>query len=85
MRLLEDGGGIAFDMKVTPEGTARPDEIIEALSGFAGRELKPARIVRTEIRLKEEEQPTAAAPGRPPAGPPQRYAAMRPRVYGESR
>lgn len=66
VHLIEEGGGIAFDMKVTPEGTARPDEIIEALAGFAGKEIKPARIVRTEIRLKEEEQPKPPRPGRPP-------------------
>ncbi|MBI5869429.1 MAG: DUF2344 domain-containing protein [Actinobacteria bacterium] len=61
--LRDDGNGITFDMKVTPEGTARPDEIISALSGFAGSELAPGRIVRTEIRLTEEEQPRAPRPG----------------------
>jgi len=61
--LLEDGRGINFDMKVTPEGTARPDEIISALSGFAGQELSPERIIRAEIRLIEEEQPRAPRPG----------------------
>ncbi len=67
--LLEDGKGITFDMKVTAEGTARPDEIIESLSGFAGRELTAVRIVRTEIRVKEEEQPRLPRPGRrPPRG-----------------
>lgn len=71
--LLEDGSGINFDMKVTPEGTARPDEIISALSGFAGKELAPERIVRTEIRLTEEEQPKAPRPG------------GRPRPYGRRR
>lgn len=59
----DDGSGITFDMKVTPEGTARPDEIIFALSNLAGQELKPERIVRTEIRLIEEEQPKAPRPG----------------------
>ena len=64
--LLEGDRGITFDMKVTPEGTARPDEIISALSGFAGQELKPERIVRTRIRLIEEEQPKAPRPGGKP-------------------
>ncbi|MHB9112575.1 MAG: TIGR03936 family radical SAM-associated protein [Thermoleophilia bacterium] len=61
--LLEGGNGISFDMKVTPEGTARPDEIITALSGFAVSELAPERVVRTGIRLTEEEQPRAPRPG----------------------
>lgn len=61
--LLEDGSGISFDMKVTPEGTARPDEIISALGGFAGSDLAAEHIVRTEIRLIEEEQPRAPRPG----------------------
>lgn len=64
--LLEDGGGVSFDMKVTPEGTARPDEIISALSAFAGSDLTPERIVRAEIRLNEEEQPKAPRPGGKP-------------------
>jgi len=63
IELLEGGNGIMFDMKVTPEGTARPDEIISALSGFAGSELKPDRIIRAEIRLVEEEQPKAPRHG----------------------
>lgn len=62
---LEDGTGVAFDMKVTSEGTARPEEIVAALSDFAGRELNPVRIVRTSIRIREEEQPRAPRPGRP--------------------
>jgi len=57
VRILESGNGIAFDMEVTTEGTARPDEILAALSGFAGSELAPVRIVRTGIKVKEEEQP----------------------------
>lgn len=64
VRPLENGYGIAFDMKVTAEGTARPDEIVAALSGFAGRVLTPTRVVRTEIRIKEEEQPRKPHYGR---------------------
>ncbi|MHB1324794.1 MAG: TIGR03936 family radical SAM-associated protein [Thermoleophilia bacterium] len=66
IHLSEDGNGVSFEMKVTPEGTARPDEIIEALAGFAGKVIKPLRIVRSEIRLREEEQPKPPRPGRPP-------------------
>ncbi|MCL4473718.1 MAG: TIGR03936 family radical SAM-associated protein [Actinobacteria bacterium] len=66
--LLEDGRGVAFDMKVTSEGTARPDEIVRALGSFAGRELKASRIVRTSITVREEEQPRAPGPGRPGPG-----------------
>ncbi len=68
LRPLESGDGIAFEMKVTPEGTARPDEIVGALSRFAGRELKPMRVVRTEIRLAEEEQPRPPRHGGPGPG-----------------
>jgi len=65
--LLESGGGIFFDMKVTPEGTGRPDEIIEALTRFAGGDLRATRVTRTKIRLQEEEQPR-----------PSRYRGQRP-------
>ncbi|MHB1361664.1 MAG: TIGR03936 family radical SAM-associated protein [Thermoleophilia bacterium] len=69
VELLEDGSGVGFEMKVTSEGTARPDEIVRALSGFAGRELTPSRIVRTRITVREEEQPRAPRHGwRPPGG-----------------
>lgn len=66
VKLDMEGRGISFEMKVTQEGTARPEEIITALSGFLGRELKPARIVRTAISLREEQ---SAAPGRPAPRP----------------
>ena len=59
------GGGIAFEMKVTSEGTARPEEIVAALARLAGREFRPASIVRTGISLREEEQPRPPRPGRP--------------------
>ena len=68
VELLEDGRGVVFDMKVTSEGTARPDEIVRALGDFAGRQLKASRIVRTGITVREEEQPRAPGPGRPRPG-----------------
>ena len=56
--------GITFDMAVTSEGTGRPDEIIEALAGICGEEIKISRIVRTAIDIKEEPPPAPARPGR---------------------
>jgi len=67
VRLLEDGG-ITFDMEVTAEGTARPEEIVMALSQFAGVQLTPVRIVRTGIKIKEEEQARAPRYGGRPRG-----------------
>lgn len=61
VRFDREGRGIEFDMLVTQEGTARPEEIVTALSDSLGRELKPRRIVRTAIVLREEQPP---APGR---------------------
>lgn len=61
----EAGRGISFDMQVTQEGTARPEEILSALSGFTGHDLKRLAIVRTAIVLREEEKPAAGRPGRP--------------------
>ncbi len=60
---LAEGGGLCFTMKVTAKGTARPDEIVRALSDFSGKELRAARIVRTGIELAEEEQPSAPGYG----------------------
>ena len=53
-------GALLFDMRVTSEGTARPEEIIGLLSGFAGEELAAVRVVRTAITLKEEPPPATA-------------------------
>ncbi|MFA5810185.1 MAG: TIGR03936 family radical SAM-associated protein [Thermoleophilia bacterium] len=61
-----EGGpqGITFDMAVTSEGTGRPDEIIMALSGICGEEIRISRIVRTAIDIKDEPSPSPARPGR---------------------
>jgi radical SAM-linked protein len=61
-----EGGpwGITFDMAVSSEGTGRPDEIIEALAGISGEELKISRIVRTAIDIRDEPPPAPARPGR---------------------
>ncbi|MCL4309492.1 MAG: TIGR03936 family radical SAM-associated protein [Actinomycetota bacterium] len=53
--------GVEFDMKVTAEGTARPEEVVELLERFAGRQMTQPRVVRTGIVLAEEKKP-----GRPP-------------------
>ncbi|MHB0915417.1 MAG: TIGR03936 family radical SAM-associated protein [Thermoleophilia bacterium] len=58
--------GIAFDMAVTNEGTARPDEIVRALSALSGEELAIRRVVRTAIVLNEEKP--KPPPGRPRPG-----------------
>lgn len=58
-----DPQGITFDMAVTSEGTGRPDEIIEALSGICGEDIRISRIVRTSIVIKEEATPAPARPG----------------------
>jgi radical SAM-linked protein len=54
---------VCFDMAVTNEGTARPDELVAALEHFTDSKFQIARIIRTAIVLKEEKpkQP----PGRP--------------------
>jgi len=59
-----NGGGLKFDMKVTTDGTARPEEVIALLEGFAGRKMDIARIVRTAIILKEEKPPAPRRRGR---------------------
>lgn len=61
VELAGDGASLGFDMKVTAEGTARPEEVIALLEGFAGRDIEVARVTRTAIRLKEERP--AAPPG----------------------
>lgn len=65
--LDKEGRGIVFDMRVTEEGTGRPEEVVRALAGIAGRELRAARVVRTGIGLKEEKA-TVPARGRPGSG-----------------
>ena len=57
-------GSIEFDMAVTSEGTARPEEVIELLEAFAGRQFEKTRVVRTAIVLKEEKPPPPPGPGR---------------------
>lgn len=54
------GCAIAFDMIVTPEGTGRPEEIVEALRACSGEEFNSTRVVRTAISLKEDD--SAARP-----------------------
>ena len=58
---LDAGCGIRFDMKVTGEGTARPEEVVELLGRFSAGDLKVERVTRTAIKLREEEQT-----GKPP-------------------
>ena len=55
-------GAVAFEMAVTNEGTARPEEIIRALEQLVGAELGINRVIRTAITLKKEK----------PKPPPQR-------------
>jgi radical SAM-linked protein len=55
--LEPDTGILVFDMRVTAEGTARPEEVIELLAGFAAEELAARRVVRTSIVLKDEAPP----------------------------
>ena len=57
-------GALAFDMKVTTAGTARPEEVVELLERFAGRQMARPRIVRTAIELGEEKKPSRPLPGR---------------------
>jgi len=59
----EEGTGISFDMEVTREGTARPEEVVRLLSEFAGEELAVRRMVRTAIGLREEEAKRPPRPG----------------------
>lgn len=61
VKRLDDADGISFDMEVTGEGTARPEEVVELLGRFIGTAPAIKRIRRTAIRLREEKQP-----GRPP-------------------
>jgi radical SAM-linked protein len=56
---------ICFDMIVAQEGTARPEEIAQALQGFSDGPLEPQRFVRTQIHLRDE---VAPAPGRQRGG-----------------
>ena len=56
---------LGFRMAVTPEGTGRPEEIIEALGSLAGAPLSASRIIRTAIGIEEEAQPSTR-PGRRP-------------------
>lgn len=53
----EQGRGVVFEMAVTPEGTGRPEELIQALEQCAGEGLGAARIIRTAISLREEPAP----------------------------
>lgn len=59
-----DGGSLTFDMAVTDEGTARPEEVISLLEGFSGAGIEVARVTRTAIELKEEKPPAPPARGR---------------------
>lgn len=59
-----DGGSLTFDMVVTEEGTARPEEVIGLLEGFSGHEIKVVRVTRTAIELKEERSAAQPARGR---------------------
>ena len=56
-RVRIGAGGVEFGMKVTAEGTARPEEVVELLERFAGRQMTRPRIIRTAIVLAEEKNP----------------------------
>lgn len=59
VEVSEDGSQVTFTMEVTPEGTARPQEIIEALKEHSGGDVDVSRIVRTSIILKEDKPPVS--------------------------
>lgn len=61
----EQGAGIVFDMVVTPEGTGRPEEIIEALRELSGYEFSAVKVVRHAISLKEDADPPRLRRSRP--------------------
>lgn len=65
---LAEGPALSFDMAVTPEGTGRPEEIIEALGSLAGAQLSASRVIRTAIGIEEEAKPPTqpGRRGRPP-------------------
>jgi radical SAM-linked protein len=45
---------LAFEVFVTPTGTARPERVVEALEALAGGALRVRRITRTSIHLAQE-------------------------------
>ncbi|MCL6106712.1 MAG: TIGR03936 family radical SAM-associated protein [Actinobacteria bacterium] len=57
---IADDGSARFEMLVTSEGTARPEEVISLLEKFAGRKMEAVRVVRTGITLGEKRPPAPA-------------------------
>jgi radical SAM-linked protein len=45
---------LAMDLKVTPAGTARPDEVLAALGAAPGPDEPAPRVVRERVRLTDE-------------------------------
>lgn len=76
VQVTEGGAGVVFSMNVTPEGTARPEEIMGALSELGGEEINASRIVRTAIVLKED-TPPPVSPVRGRGGPRRGYRVRR--------
>ena len=48
-----DPGHLRMEVRMTDSGTARPDEIAQAVAGMAGQTATIKRLVRTAIRLRE--------------------------------
>ncbi len=57
VRPLADGAGIEFTMKVTGEGTARPEEIVESLAALGAGSPAVQRVVRIAIILRDDRPP----------------------------
>jgi radical SAM-linked protein len=47
-------GLLRMELRMTDSGTARPDEIAQAVAGLAGRTANIKRLVRTRIRLRPQ-------------------------------
>jgi radical SAM-linked protein len=47
-------GLLRMELRMTDSGTARPDEIAQAVAGLAGRTATIKRLVRTRIRLRPQ-------------------------------
>ena len=49
-----DPGLLRMELRMTDSGTARPDEIAQAVAGLAGRTATITRLVRTRIHLRPQ-------------------------------
>jgi radical SAM-linked protein len=47
-------GLLRMELRMTDSGTARPDEIAQAVAGLAGRTATIKRLVRTQIHLRPQ-------------------------------